>query len=57
MAYSDYAHFSNKLSYKILFVLSYRLKDMNFVRFDHFLQKINKGKGYAERNGLKPGRT
>jgi hypothetical protein len=33
MSYSDYSHFSDKLSYKILFILSYGLKDMIFTRF------------------------
>jgi hypothetical protein len=29
MLYSDSSHFSDKLSYKILFIPSYRLKDMD----------------------------
>jgi hypothetical protein len=28
MAYSDSMHFSDKISYKVLFISSYRLKDM-----------------------------
>jgi hypothetical protein len=35
MSYSDSSHFSDKLSYKILFILSYGLKDMNFAKFKH----------------------
>jgi hypothetical protein len=35
MSYSDSSHFSDKLSYKILFISSYGLKDMNFARFKH----------------------
>jgi hypothetical protein len=37
MAYSDYSHFSEQLSYKILCISSYGSKDINFARFDHFL--------------------
>jgi hypothetical protein len=33
MAYSDSMHFSDKLSYKILFILSYGLEDTNLARF------------------------
>jgi hypothetical protein len=39
MSYSDYSHFSDKISYKILFIPSYRLKDMNITSFKHFLKK------------------
>jgi hypothetical protein len=34
MAYSDSKHFSDKISYKILCISSYSLKDINFARFD-----------------------
>jgi hypothetical protein len=37
MSYSGSSHFSDKLSYKILFISGYGLKDMNFARFKHFL--------------------
>jgi hypothetical protein len=37
MAYSESTHFSDKNSYKILFILSYRLKDINIARFNYFL--------------------
>jgi hypothetical protein len=42
MAYSDSVHFSDKISYKILFILSYQSKDMNCARFKYlhkFLEK------------------
>jgi hypothetical protein len=38
MAYSDSTHFSDKLSYKILFILSYELKDINFARSAYLLE-------------------
>jgi hypothetical protein len=38
MAYLDSTQFPDKLSYKILFVLSYGLEDINFASFKHFLQ-------------------
>jgi hypothetical protein len=38
MAYSDSTHFSDKFSYKILFISSYGLKDMNLARYKHFLK-------------------
>jgi uncharacterized protein YehS (DUF1456 family) len=47
MAYSDSMHFSEQLSYKILFVLSYHLKDMILARFEH-LQKFQKNRENAE---------
>jgi hypothetical protein len=51
MAYSDSTHFSDKLSYKILFISSYGSKDMNYARFTHFLQfseKHKRGNFYTE---------
>jgi hypothetical protein len=36
MAFSDSTHFSEQLSYKILFISSYSLKDKNFASLDHF---------------------
>jgi hypothetical protein len=39
MSYSNSMHFSDKLSYKILFILSYRLKDMNFANWLHVLTR------------------
>jgi hypothetical protein len=38
MLYSDSSHFSDKLSYKILFILSYGLKAMNLARFAQILE-------------------
>jgi hypothetical protein len=40
MAFSDSTHFSDKISYRKHFILSYGLKDMNFARFEH-LQKFS----------------
>jgi hypothetical protein len=48
MAYSDSMHFSDKFSYKILFILSYRLKDMNYARFAQILQFPEKQKQKQE---------
>jgi hypothetical protein len=42
MAYSDSMHFSDKLSYKILFILNYRLKDMILASFKHLHQFFRK---------------
>jgi hypothetical protein len=45
MAYSNSMHFSNKLSYKILFSLSYGLKDTNLTSLEHlqeFFRKLRK---------------
>jgi hypothetical protein len=38
MAYSDSSHFSDKISYKILFISSYGSKDINFARLEQILQ-------------------
>jgi hypothetical protein len=38
MAYLDCTHFSDKFSYKIFFIPSYRFKDMNFASFKHLQQ-------------------
>jgi hypothetical protein len=38
MAYLDSTHFSDKFSYKILFISSYGSKDINFARFAHLQQ-------------------
>jgi hypothetical protein len=42
MAYSDSTHFSDKLSYKILFISSYGSKDMNYARFKYLQEKKNR---------------
>jgi hypothetical protein len=47
MTYSDSTHFSNKISYKILFIPSYELKDRNFAKFDK-LQVFSGNKNEAE---------
>jgi hypothetical protein len=41
MTYSDSTHFSDQLSYKIHFILSYGLKDMNYAKFKN-LQEFQK---------------
>jgi hypothetical protein len=38
MAYSDFTHFSDKISYKILCFSSYGLEDMNLASFTHSQQ-------------------
>jgi hypothetical protein len=43
MAYSDSTQFSDKLSYKILFISSYGLKDMNFAKFA-YLQEFSENR-------------
>jgi hypothetical protein len=40
MIFSDSSHFSDKNSYKILFISSYGLKDMNYARFK-YLQEFS----------------
>jgi hypothetical protein len=50
MAFSDSTHFSEQLSYKILFISSYSLKDKNFASLDHFpaiFRKNRNGSGLA----------
>jgi hypothetical protein len=42
MSYSDSTHFSEQNSYKILFISSYGLKDMNLARFEHLQQFLKK---------------
>jgi hypothetical protein len=44
MSYSDSTHFSEQNSYKILFISSYGLKDMNLARFEHLQQFLEKQK-------------
>jgi hypothetical protein len=43
MAYSDSTHFSDTLSYKILFISSYGSKDMNLPRFNQILPFLENG--------------
>jgi hypothetical protein len=42
MASLDSTHFSDPKTYKILFIPSYGLKDMNFVRYKYLQQFIRK---------------
>jgi hypothetical protein len=42
MEYSDATHFSDPKTYKILFVSSYGLKDINFARFEHLQEYSEK---------------
>jgi hypothetical protein len=46
MLYSDSTHFSDKFSYKILFIPSYGLKDMNFARYKH-LQEFLENRDFS----------
>jgi hypothetical protein len=45
MPYLDSTHFSDKFSYKILFISNYGLRDMNLARITHFLQFSEKQNG------------
>jgi hypothetical protein len=47
MVYSNSMHFSDKLSYKILFISSYRLKDINLARLK-YLQEFSEKKREVE---------
>jgi hypothetical protein len=46
MSYSDSSHFSDKNSYKTLFISSYELKDMNLASFKH-LQEFSENRYFA----------
>jgi hypothetical protein len=46
MSYLDSTHFSEQLSYKILFIPSYGLKDMNFARYKH-LQEFSENRYFV----------
>jgi hypothetical protein len=48
MAYSDSTHFSDKISYKILFISSYGSKDMNLPRFKYLQEFSGKKNREAE---------
>jgi hypothetical protein len=58
MAYSDSLHFSNKFSYKIIFILSFGVKDMNLAISAHLQQfsvkQIFSG-DFSHRGGSQPG--
>jgi hypothetical protein len=52
MVYSDSMDFSDKFSYKILFISSYGLKDINFARFEclqEFYLKTEKREIFSHR--------
>jgi hypothetical protein len=58
MAYSDSTHFSDKNSYKILFISSYRLKDINFASLTHlqeFFRKTETKLGLFAPKRIRPG--
>jgi hypothetical protein len=42
MTFSDSAHFSEQLSYKILFISSYGPKDMNLTSLEHLQEFFRK---------------
>jgi hypothetical protein len=57
MVYSDSMHFSDKLSYKILFIPSYGLGDINLASFKHlqqFSKKTEKTWDFSHRGGYSP---
>jgi hypothetical protein len=59
MTYSDSMHSSEQFSYKILFILSYGLKDINYARFKHFsgiFQKTEKAGTFLTEKSASPGR-
>jgi hypothetical protein len=53
MPYSDSMHFSEQLSYEILFIMSYSLKDINLCKIQ-ILAEIseNREKNYDAETGL-----
>jgi hypothetical protein len=53
MSFSDSTHFSDKISYKTLFISKYGLKDINFARLKYSQEFSAKQKTV----GLKQGRT
>jgi hypothetical protein len=58
MAYSDSLHFSDKISYKILFISDYGSKDMIYARFCIFARiflKTETKLGLFSPNGASPG--
>jgi hypothetical protein len=59
MAYSNSMHFSDKLLYKILLILSYGSKDMNLAKFTHLQQFFRNRETsgiFSHRTELSPGR-
>jgi hypothetical protein len=59
MTYSNSTHFSDKNSYKILLILSYGLKDINFARLTHlqeFFWKTEMRRDFLTEDKPSPGR-
>jgi hypothetical protein len=59
MLYSDSTHFSEQLSYKILFISSYGVKDINFASFKYLQQIFRKQEnscGFSHPGELSRGR-
>jgi hypothetical protein len=59
IAYSDSMHFSDKLSYKTLFISKYGLKDINYTRFEQFLpfsEKQRTDRNFSHRGLTQPQR-
>jgi hypothetical protein len=58
MAYSNSTHFSDKLSYKILFISSYKLKDMDLASMTPLQQFLeNRENGGTFLTGREPARV
>jgi hypothetical protein len=58
MAYSDSTHFSDKLSYKIIFISSYQSKDMIFAKLTHLQEfsETDKMRAVSHQTDSSPGR-
>jgi hypothetical protein len=59
MTYLDSTYFFDKFSYKILFILSYHLKDINFASFAYlqeFLENRENVGTFLTEGELSPGR-
>jgi hypothetical protein len=57
MLYSDSSHFSDKISYKILFISSCGLKDIKYARYKHlqeFFRKQNEKQQKKQKKKKKP---
>jgi hypothetical protein len=58
MTYLDSTHFSDKLSYKILFISSYGFKDTNLTSLEHlqeFFRKLRNWWDFSHRERYQPG--
>jgi hypothetical protein len=56
MSYSDFTHFSDRKPYKILFIPSYDLKDMNFASLEQLQQFSGKMETSRKQNNSHRGR-